>query len=292
MPESMVSESRNDEPHSRADATSQTQKPKLNIHEQAAYSWLNDTDERRRNAILNVRRQGEAECCYAFGIVDAMYASQYLSDGHAVKGSEQDFLDFLHHTDFSFDYDDHVKIDKCGISNSLENATDYVKYHGLLLDEDYEYQSICQDNGDPDWFYEKRPKTRKLYADFMHIEDDHTYLVGDGKFGGFLRVQPVLACIRSTPSFQDYSNAHVGVYDHTKKEWEHIWQYDNVDDKGFPDHVILLVGYGEENGVEYYIAKNCWGPDWGHDGFIKLKRTCVEGLGGFWYPTSVTIDSC
>jgi len=36
------------------------------------------------------------------------------------------------------------------------------------------------------------------------------------------------------------------------------------------DHVIQLVGYGQEKGVPYWIVKNSWGPDWGYKGLIFL----------------------
>lgn len=36
------------------------------------------------------------------------------------------------------------------------------------------------------------------------------------------------------------------------------------------DHVLLLVGYGKENGQEYYIAQNTWGATWGDQGYMKI----------------------
>merc|ERR1711908_76578 len=38
------------------------------------------------------------------------------------------------------------------------------------------------------------------------------------------------------------------------------------------DHGLLAIGYGSEDGLDYWHLKNSWGPNWGEGGFMRIKR--------------------
>lgn len=46
------------------------------------------------------------------------------------------------------------------------------------------------------------------------------------------------------------------------------------------DHAVTIIGYGTENGVDYWIIKNQWGVDWGENGYARIERTSGAGTCG------------
>ena len=46
------------------------------------------------------------------------------------------------------------------------------------------------------------------------------------------------------------------------------------------NHAIVAVGYGSEDGKEYYIVRNSWGASWGDKGYIKIAVEEGKGICG------------
>merc|ERR1711879_530962 len=55
------------------------------------------------------------------------------------------------------------------------------------------------------------------------------------------------------------------------------------------NHAVLLVGYGAEDGSDFWRAKNSWGTRWGEDGFFRIERG-TEACGVNVDVTSVVLE--
>lgn len=69
---------------------------------------------------------------------------------------------------------------------------------------------------------------------------------------------PIQVAFKVYKSFMSYTS---GVY---KKKW-----YEIVPEGG---HAVKIVGWGVENGQDYWLVANSWNTSWGLDGYFKIAR--------------------
>lgn len=39
------------------------------------------------------------------------------------------------------------------------------------------------------------------------------------------------------------------------------------------DHAVEIVGYGTDNGIDYWKVRNSWGSSWGESGYVRIQRS-------------------
>ena len=63
--------------------------------------------------------------------------------------------------------------------------------------------------------------------------------------------------------YEDFLTYKSGVYQKTKGNF-------------IGGHAVKIMGWGTENGTEYWLVANSWNEDWGDKGFFKILRGTNE----------------
>jgi len=192
-------------------------------------------DWRARGSVSYVRNQGVCGACWAFSVVANIEGLYYNKHKQMKILSEQELLD-------------------CNTNNSgcsggtLPIAFSYVKAAGgIALRNTYPYvgrQTGCRVVSE-----EKFGTIKGFVSPGMNEEDIKNMLYSKG---------PLSAAINSKPLYF-YRG---GVYSPTEAECNPYGV----------NHGVVIVGYGTQDGVDYWIIKNSWGPNWGEKGFFRIRR--------------------
>ncbi|GAB6020865.1 hypothetical protein CHUAL_003515 [Chamberlinius hualienensis] len=214
-------------------------------------------DWRLRGAVTPVKDQAICGSCWTFGTVATIEGAYFLKTGNLVKLSEQSLVDCAWGEQ----------------NNGCDGGEDWRAYQWIMrnggIPSDESYGPYIGQDG-----FCRADQSNKLaemtgYVNVTQgdIEALKIALVSHG---------PISVAIDA--SHKDLSFYSHGVYYNPKC---------NNTAEGL-DHAVLAVGYGTQDGEDYWIIKNSWSTYWGNDGYVLMSRR-NNNCGVATTPTYVTL---
>ncbi|XP_076920078.1 cysteine proteinase mucunain-like [Bidens hawaiensis] len=199
-------------------------------------------DWRTKGAVAAVKDQGSCGSCWAFSTIGSVEGVNQIATGDLITLSEQELVD----CDTSYNQG-------CN-GGDMDYAFDFiVKNGGIDSDKDYPYTG-------KDGKCDKNKKNAKVVS-IDGYED--VPVNNEAALQKAAANQPITVAIEAGGrEFQFYTS---GVF--TGSCGTDL------------DHGVVVVGYGTENGKDYWIVRNSWGAEWGEQGYIRMERNIKQKTG-------------
>jgi len=202
-------------------------------------------DWRTKGAVTPVKDQAKCGSCWSFSTTGSLEGQHFLKTGHLVSLSEQNLMDC------SVPYGNHG----CN-GGDMDPALQYVTdNNGISTEAAYPYEAK---DGECRYSSAFKGATAQGFVDVQPGDEEALQ-------EALATIGPISVAIdASKKTFHAYAG---GVY----------YEPDCVTRD--LDHAVLAVGYGTENGLDYWLVKNSWGEVWGESGYIKMARNRNNNCG-------------